>query len=153
MKVIITALKAPWPEGAMVGETVELKVDILPAWALGKCTITDSKAKADHVYGPAETAAESADTKAVEGMAAAQKFIDDLRTAHAIEVDDLRSTIAAGSTALQEALAEADSLRAELQALRDKQAAESDDAKAAASIAMAEKQAEAERGAAGKTKK
>lgn len=31
----ITFLKAPWPEGAKVGDVIEL--DRVPAWALGKC--------------------------------------------------------------------------------------------------------------------
>jgi hypothetical protein len=38
MKVTITALKAPWPEGSQVGSVVELEGDALPAWAVGKCT-------------------------------------------------------------------------------------------------------------------
>ena len=38
MKVAITALKAPWPEGSKVGSVVELEGDTLPAWAAGKCT-------------------------------------------------------------------------------------------------------------------
>lgn len=31
----ITALKAPWPEGAKVGDVIEL--DSVPVWAVGKC--------------------------------------------------------------------------------------------------------------------
>lgn len=31
----ITFLKAPWPEGAKVGDVIEL--EHVPAWALGKC--------------------------------------------------------------------------------------------------------------------
>jgi hypothetical protein len=38
MKITITALKAPWPEGSQVGSVVELEGDKLPAWAVGKCT-------------------------------------------------------------------------------------------------------------------
>jgi len=38
MKVTITALKAPWPEGSKVGSVVELEGDTVPAWAVGKCT-------------------------------------------------------------------------------------------------------------------
>ncbi len=37
MKVTITHMKAPWPAGAGVGDTVELEGDTLPGWALGKC--------------------------------------------------------------------------------------------------------------------
>ena len=35
MLYVITALKAPWPEGSKVGDTIEL--DTVPAWAVGKC--------------------------------------------------------------------------------------------------------------------
>ncbi len=38
MRVTITALKAPWPEGSRVGSVVELEGDTIPAWAVGKCT-------------------------------------------------------------------------------------------------------------------
>lgn len=38
IKVEITNGKAPWPAGATVGAVVALAVDILPAWAVGKCT-------------------------------------------------------------------------------------------------------------------
>jgi len=35
MRVEITHLKAPWPEGAVVGDVLEL--DAVPVWAVGKC--------------------------------------------------------------------------------------------------------------------
>lgn len=41
IKVEITNAKAPWPAGATVGAVVALAVAILPAWAVGKCTILD----------------------------------------------------------------------------------------------------------------
>lgn len=37
MKVRITHLKAPWPEGALVGDVLEVS-EVAP-WALGKCVI------------------------------------------------------------------------------------------------------------------
>ena len=37
MKVRIEAIKAPWPENAKVGDVVEIKGDVIPAWAVGKC--------------------------------------------------------------------------------------------------------------------
>lgn len=49
MKVQITHLKAPWPEGAGVGDVVELQVSEVPAWALGKCTPAAADAP---VFGP-----------------------------------------------------------------------------------------------------
>lgn len=35
MKLKITHLKAPWPQGAVIGDVLEL--DQVPGWALGKC--------------------------------------------------------------------------------------------------------------------
>lgn len=43
MKLTITHLKAPWPEGAKVGDVVEL-ADV-PAWAVGKCKPADDDAE------------------------------------------------------------------------------------------------------------
>lgn len=36
MKLTITHLKAPWPEGAKVGDVIDLPA--VPTWAVGKCT-------------------------------------------------------------------------------------------------------------------
>lgn len=36
MLLTITHLKAPWPQGAVVGDVIELPS--VPTWALGKCT-------------------------------------------------------------------------------------------------------------------
>lgn len=56
MKARITQLKAPWPEGAKVGDVVELDAAAVPAWAVGKCepapadaevTVKAEAAKAD----------------------------------------------------------------------------------------------------------
>lgn len=37
MKVTVTHLKAPWPEGTKPGDVVDVG-DTVPAWAVGKCT-------------------------------------------------------------------------------------------------------------------
>ena len=37
MKVTVTQLKAPWPEGTKVGSVVELEGDKVPEWAVNKC--------------------------------------------------------------------------------------------------------------------
>lgn len=36
MLLTITHLKAPWPQGAVVGDVIDLPS--VPSWALGKCT-------------------------------------------------------------------------------------------------------------------
>ena len=55
MKVKVTHLKAPWPEGAKVGDVVAVG-DSIPGWALGKCVPADDDAK--------QTAGDSKPTKA-----------------------------------------------------------------------------------------
>lgn len=37
MKVRVTFLKAPWPEGTKVGDVVDVPGDAVPPWAFGKC--------------------------------------------------------------------------------------------------------------------
>ena len=44
MKVRITYMKAPWPEGAKVGDVVELDADAVPVWAVGKCELAEADA-------------------------------------------------------------------------------------------------------------
>ena len=39
MKVIVTALKAPWPKGTKVDDMVSIDGESVPAWALGKCRV------------------------------------------------------------------------------------------------------------------
>lgn len=46
MKVRITQLKAPWPEGVRVGDTHEFSGP-MPAWAIGKCVLAGEPAKAE----------------------------------------------------------------------------------------------------------
>jgi hypothetical protein len=50
MKVRITHLKAPWPEGALVGDVLEVP-EVAP-WALGKCVIVGDD---EEVTAPAST--------------------------------------------------------------------------------------------------
>ena len=52
MLVQITHLKAPWPDGAQVGDTISF--DVLPAWALGKCEIVADAPQPEFIVNPAE---------------------------------------------------------------------------------------------------
>lgn len=54
-KVTVTALKAPWPDGAQVGHVVAF-VGEPPAWALGKFTLAAEDADPDFTYEPAPPA-------------------------------------------------------------------------------------------------
>lgn len=47
MKVVVTALKAPWPAGAGIGSVVEIPGEV-PAWAVGKCARAADDAEATH---------------------------------------------------------------------------------------------------------
>lgn len=53
MKVIVTHLKAPWPEGTQPGHVVELDGDVLPGWAVGKCKPAADDAELTFVVNPA----------------------------------------------------------------------------------------------------
>ncbi len=58
MLVQITHLKAPWPDGAQVGDTISF--DVVPAWALGKCKIVgDEPAQPEFIVNPAEPVPDS----------------------------------------------------------------------------------------------
>ncbi|WP_054075841.1 hypothetical protein [Comamonas testosteroni] len=52
MKVRITERKAPWPQGAKVGEVVDFEGDTVPGWAQGKCHPVDDDIEAQHQYEP-----------------------------------------------------------------------------------------------------
>lgn len=52
MKVVITHLGAPWPEGAGVGSVVQLPDGELPGWAVGKCKDADEEAEAEFAWEP-----------------------------------------------------------------------------------------------------
>lgn len=60
MKVEVTHLKAPWPEGTVVGSVVDLPGDDVPGWALGKC----KPAAAEKVAAEAAVAEATAAAKA-----------------------------------------------------------------------------------------
>lgn len=47
-KVTITHMKAPWPEGAKVGDVVAFDGEV-PTWAVGKCTPAADDAEAVNV--------------------------------------------------------------------------------------------------------
>ncbi len=75
MKVVVTHLKAPWPQGTRPGAVVSF-AGLVPAWATGKCRpATDLEASA-HAALAAEAeakAAEAASLAAAEEQAAAER--------------------------------------------------------------------------------
>lgn len=69
MKVRITHMKAPWPEGAKIGDVLEVS-EVAP-WALGKCVIVgdDEEVTATATTAEAEALAQ-AEKQAAEEIAA-----------------------------------------------------------------------------------
>lgn len=70
----ITHLKAPWPEGAQVGDTISF--DVVPAWALGKCEVIADEPQPEFIVNPAEPVPDSiveAEKQAAEERQAIEK--------------------------------------------------------------------------------
>lgn len=85
MKVTVTHLKAPWPQGCVPGDVVDLAGDTIPAWAVGKCTPAQDDAQAAYsLAAPAvEPAAPAVDPAlaAAEAQAAQEKAAIEARAA------------------------------------------------------------------------
>lgn len=60
MLLTITHLKAPWPQGAVVGDVIELPS--VPVWALGKCTAAPAGAVVTIAQPAADQPQPEADT-------------------------------------------------------------------------------------------
>lgn len=59
MKVSVTKLKAPWPQGVVVGSVVEFD-GAMPAWAVGKCVQVADDTPADAAQAGAVTSEQAA---------------------------------------------------------------------------------------------
>lgn len=82
MKVTITHLKAPWPEGAKVGDVVEFAGDKVPDWAAGKCKPAADDAAVTVGAQPASTPQLSEEeAKAAAALAEADKQAAEERAA------------------------------------------------------------------------
>lgn len=128
MKVRITNMKAPWPQGSGVGAVVSIDGEVLPGWAGGKCIRIEDGAKADFDYEPATVTGDGTGTAlppiassgvAAQYMGQAQAFIDDLRAKHDADIDELRKQNDASGKALQEALDAKAKLSTELAAAKE----------------------------------
>ena len=130
MNVKITHLKAPWPEGAKVGDVVAFE-GAVPAWAVGKCAEVGGDAKPDHVYEPPALVAGAGTGRALPSIEAVNAEVEDLRAQlsvanEAAEVarqaidaerqraDDLAEKLQAAEAARDAAMQDADALRAQL---------------------------------------
>lgn len=65
MRVLVTALKAPWPAGTQIGDIVDLPGRAaVPEWAVGKCEPAPASAE------PAAAPAPAAQAEAAEATTA-----------------------------------------------------------------------------------
>lgn len=118
MKVSVTSLKAPWPEGVVLGSVVALPFDAIPDSLLGKCVPAEDGADAVAEYVP-PTPPEPRDyTSGLVQLHTAPAGNDDLQATQAlltearIEADELRARVAKA----EEALAQRDAELAEAKA-------------------------------------
>lgn len=129
--VTVTALKAPWPEGVVIGSKVGFAGQP-PAWALGKFAPAPEGAKADFDYEPADLVGEGTgharpDLKAINAQ------IDDLSeelwtaldnvSALKVERDGLADKLAVAEAANATLTSEKDGALAAAAEARDKLAA------------------------------
>lgn len=64
MRVLVTALKAPWPAGTQIGDIVDLPGrTAVPEWAVGKCEPAPERA-AGAEQGPAPAASAATESAA-----------------------------------------------------------------------------------------
>lgn len=123
MKVTITQMKAPWPEGAALGDVVEIPGDALPSWAEGKCTKAADDAVAVAVFEPKAPPMlggmrkhEEADKDAANANAAA------LLSAAQQEAHELKQLLSAMTFERDAALAKVTELQAAVDAAQKKPA-------------------------------
>lgn len=130
MKVRITNMKAPWPEGAKLGDIVAFDGPA-PAWAAGKHQPAPDSASADHVYEPPAVITGNGTGQALPSIEAVNAEIEDLRAQlsvanEAAEVarqaidterkrgDELAEKLLAAEAARDAAIQDAETLRAQL---------------------------------------
>jgi len=125
MKARILALKAPWPQGAKVGDVVEFAGDHAPGWAIGKFERVGDDAtptvafaeKADAVEHPEVARLRQAAEHAAQAAAA---DLDKMREAFTAETRNLKADHAAQVAALEARIAQAEAgSGAKLQELTD----------------------------------
>ncbi len=117
MKVIVTHMKAPWPEGVKVGDCVALAAEVLPAWAKGKCEPAADGAEPVALWEPAAAPAEPGPEPSPADIA--QRHYDEaLQAIHLAEVrqqqalEEVRQQLATVAEQLQAALAQIEDLKA-----------------------------------------
>lgn len=103
MNVIITALKAPWPVGAVLGSVVAIEGSEIPGWAAGKCKAAPEDAEVTHVFVPEEPKAVTRDAPEVVELRDELKIAQSMRDAAEHEAHELRGMLAERDAALGKA--------------------------------------------------
>lgn len=116
MKVVITHLKAPWPEGAKPSDVCELPGDSIPGWATGKCTEAAGDAEAQFAWEPPAPPVEAEAPKAADpdALASLTALLDAEKQASA----ELGTLLEAERAKVASLTAERDAALAELEALK-----------------------------------
>lgn len=114
MKVRVTHLKAPWPEGLGLNSVHEFKDGAIPPWAVGKCVplgdmAAPPPADSQAVFDAAASAVASAQAKH-------KKEFDAVVEHHERAVSALKQELADAHAARDAALSEVDELRVKLAA-------------------------------------
>ena len=139
MKVRITERKAPWPQGAKVGDVVEIAAETLPGWALGKATPVADDVEAQHQYlsggGDQHVQVDGSVTLTREQLQELSDRVSELQqlnTAQALTIEQLIEDVKTGNrdeSALREQLASSQSLAASEKGRADDLQAQLDAAK------------------------
>jgi len=109
MKVIITALKAPWPAGTVVGDCVALSTGWVPGWAVGTCKPAPDDAEPVATWEPPAAPVEPEPAPSVDEQLQAALALKDAAEQAAAEAQQMLFT---QGEQLQAALAELEALRA-----------------------------------------
>lgn len=130
MKVRITNLKGPWPQGAKVGEVVAIPGDAIPGWAVGKCVQAEDDAAAQHEYEPRERVSEPRPVGPVSLTPAQQKELAERFDAMERERSDLLDQLTAQGQTIEQLTADLHASVQESATLREQLGAAQDAATA-----------------------
>lgn len=127
MKVTIQTLKAPWPEGAKVGDVVAFEGDTAPAWAVGKFAPASDNAKADFHYKPKVGAGDGSGQPLSQAIAAEARARADMdaaeEQARREHEANLQQAVESMRDERDQALQQRDAAQADLAAALDREAA------------------------------
>lgn len=114
MKVKITHMGAPWPEGAGVGSLVTFPAGSMPAWAVGKCVEDSSDDEAQFSWEAPAVSSEPAQPPLPPGVAEALAKAAEATAALQATVEQQAQALAALQATVDEFKARAAAVAGEL---------------------------------------